>query len=137
MNREITSVVLKDFASCFPDFYRQATNLRERGYSEIVFDMPNGNTYVYDQFTSSIFLENRQTSVNPRSKDEWRREFASRLRRHMDRFNWSQTDLATELGVRQPTVCNWYTGKTLPSVETAIRIAHILKVPVSEFLDFY
>lgn len=137
MENSSSSVVLNGFIECFPQFYEKATNLRERGYSELVFDMPNGNTYVYDQLMDSIFLENRQSADNPRSKDEWRKEFCSRLKRHMKRLRWGQVDLAEALGVTQPTVWNWCQGNTLPSVDMAVKIAHILKVPVSEFLDFY
>ena len=137
MDSKISSIVLDEFIACFPQFYEKATNLRERGYSELVFDMPNGNTYVYDQLMDSIFLENKQSEDNPRSKEEWRNEFSTRLKRHMKRLRWSQLDLAEALGVQQPTVWNWCQGNTLPSVDMAVKIAHILKVPVSEFLDFY
>lgn len=137
MNDSINSVLLNGFEQCFPQYYTQASNLRERGYSELVFDMPNGVTYVYDQFADAIYIEDRRSKKDPRTKNEWKREFSGRLRRHMRRLHWTQHDLAEELGVTQTTVQHWCSGQTIPSADNAVRIAHALNVPVSDFLDFY
>ena len=137
MDVKINPYLVEGFKAWFPQYYEQASNIRERGYGELVFEMPDGVTYVYDQFLDSIHVEDRRSKTEPRTNSEWAREFSIRLKRHMTRLRWTQNDLAEELGVTQATIQHWCSGKTLPSVANAVKIAHALNVPVSDFVDFY
>lgn len=129
--------LLEEFRYYFPNEYDRAMNLRERNFGELLFDTIDGKTYVFDQFMDTISREDNRSPDNPRTPEEWRREFAFRFRRCMNRINMTQQELAEAIGVSQPTVGNWYQGKTTPSVEHAVKIAHELGRDVSEFLDFY
>lgn len=46
----------------------------------------------------------------------------------------TQDDLAKELNVSRSTVANWESGRNNPDVESLIRIADILKVPIKRLL---
>lgn len=46
----------------------------------------------------------------------------------------TQDDLAKELNVSRSTVANWESGRNNPDVESLIRIADILKVPIKSLL---
>ncbi|WKV10952.1 helix-turn-helix transcriptional regulator [Marivirga harenae] len=48
------------------------------------------------------------------------------------RFNLSQTDLATKVGVTRQTIYAIEQGKFLPSVLLAFKIATVLNIEVSE-----
>ena len=49
--------------------------------------------------------------------------------------NKSQTDVAKYCGVKPPTVSLWESGKATPAVDTAIKVAEFLDVPIYELLD--
>lgn len=137
MEGKPSSILLNGFREMFPTFYSKATIIKERGYSELVFEMPNGERYVYDQLEEDIRREDNRSASDPRTKDEWRKEFSHRLRHAMKRFHWSQADIAEVVGVSQPTVGNWCSGTTMPPIDATVKIAHFLKIPVSDLIDFY
>lgn len=43
-------------------------------------------------------------------------------------------DLAKEMGVRSPTVCQWETGKARPSVDRMVLLAEVLGVDLTELV---
>ena len=47
----------------------------------------------------------------------------------------SQQELADLVGVTQPTVCLWETGKCLPSVPVIRQLSRALDVPVERFFS--
>ena len=54
---------------------------------------------------------------------------AARLRR-----GFKQADLARRLGVRQSAVSQWESGKKAPELDTRIRLAAMLAIPLNELL---
>lgn len=137
MEGKPSSILLNGFREMFPNLYSKATIIKERGYSELVFELPSGERYIYDQLTEDVRKENNRSASDPRSNDEWRKEFSHRLRHAMTRFHWSQADIAKVTGVSQKTVGNWCSGVTMPSIDAAVKIAHFLKIPISDLIDFY
>jgi DNA-binding XRE family transcriptional regulator len=47
----------------------------------------------------------------------------------------NQTDLADKIKARQKSISRYETGASLPSLETLVKIAKVLKKPASYFLD--
>jgi len=62
------------------------------------------------------------------------KEFGPRLRRLREERGISQTELARLLSIDYMQVYRYEKGQNLPSVETAIRLAHILQVSTDELL---
>ena len=50
--------------------------------------------------------------------------------------NLSQTELAVKLGVSQPLVSKWFSGKVIPRVETFKKISLATDTPVKELIDY-
>jgi transcriptional regulator with XRE-family HTH domain len=48
----------------------------------------------------------------------------------------TQTELAEKLGVSQPLVSKWFSGKVIPRPETFKRIALATDTPVRELIDY-
>lgn len=48
----------------------------------------------------------------------------------------SQTELAKKLGVSQPLVSKWFSGKVIPRPETFKRIASATNTPIKELIDY-
>lgn len=47
----------------------------------------------------------------------------------------NQTQLANKIGAKQKSISRYETGVSLPSIETLVKIAKVLKKPASYFLD--
>ncbi len=47
----------------------------------------------------------------------------------------TQTDLAKKIGAKQKSISRYENGMTLPSIETLVKIAKILKKPAGYFLE--
>lgn len=47
----------------------------------------------------------------------------------------TQTELAQKIGAKQKSISRYETGASLPSIETLVRIAKVLKKPAGYFLD--
>lgn len=92
---------------------------------------------IYDGSTSSVYIEHDYSEDNPRTKEEWQKEFAKRLYYAMRRKGCSQTDLAEILGISPVVVNGWVNGKHTPRLDMAVRVAHILNYPVERLVDFW
>jgi len=47
---------------------------------------------------------------------------ADRLRARLSKLEWTQADLAREIGASPAQVCRWLSGERTPSLEMAFRI---------------
>lgn len=62
-------------------------------------------------------------------------DFATWLRRQMDRREWSAADLARKLGVGNSTVAMWLRRERVPSPQSVDRVADVLRVDVDNLLS--
>jgi len=47
----------------------------------------------------------------------------------------NQTELANKIGAKQKSISRYETGLSMPSIETLVKLAKVLKKPTSYFLD--
>lgn len=50
--------------------------------------------------------------------------------------NLTQTELAKKIGVTQPLVSKWFSGKVIPRPETFKRISEATNTPVNELIEY-
>jgi transcriptional regulator with XRE-family HTH domain len=50
--------------------------------------------------------------------------------------NLTQTELAEKLGVSQPLVSKWFSGKVIPRPETFRKISLATGTPIKELIDY-
>jgi transcriptional regulator with XRE-family HTH domain len=62
------------------------------------------------------------------------RELGVRLSQYRQRMRLSITELANQSGVNYMQISRYEKGRTLPSVETAVRISQVLRVSLDELL---
>ncbi len=58
-----------------------------------------------------------------------------RLKRILEERGIKQSQLAKKLGVSTVSLSNWSTGKSLPSLETVVRICQILDVKIDDLVQ--
>jgi transcriptional regulator with XRE-family HTH domain len=51
--------------------------------------------------------------------------------------NLSQVELANKLGVSQPLVSKWFSGKVIPRPETIKRLANVTGTPYKELVSYF
>jgi len=47
----------------------------------------------------------------------------------------NQTELAEKIGAKQKSISRYETGLSMPSIETLVKIAKVLKKPAAHFLE--
>lgn len=64
-------------------------------------------------------------------------KFSSNLKRLMNEHNKSQSDLVSELNLRQATVSDWINGKKYPRMDKVELLANYFNVPISILVEEY
>lgn len=57
-----------------------------------------------------------------------------KLREYRNKYRLTQTELAEQIGIRQPTLCDYENGKKRPSPETAKKMEAITGIPRMYFI---
>lgn len=114
-----------------PDIVREAIDIRKYNNWELIIEMKNGDTLIYDDAT-------RQVRVLPDNKDdmseeEWSIEFRIRLSNMMTRRCMTQERLSELTGITRPMLSRYLTGRSIPSFRTIDKIARALDCSVDEF----
>lgn len=63
--------------------------------------------------------------------------FRERLREERKKAGYTQEDMGQKLNMTQSAYAQYETGKTQPSLETAIKIAEILKISLDYLVGRY
>lgn len=50
-------------------------------------------------------------------------------------LDFNQTDLADKIGAKQKSISRYENGLSMPSIETLVKIAKVLKKPAGHFLE--
>lgn len=56
------------------------------------------------------------------------------LRTYLETKKLTQEQFADQMGVKQPTVCDWVNGKMFPSRKRLLKIARITQLSLDELL---
>lgn len=127
----MTSEVLHNFQLYFPSIAKHMTSYRDYGDFEIVVECDDGYTFAYDDLDKTIrMLPNDSDTM---TEEMWRREFGRRLRKRMVRNGLTQFDLANKIGVSQAMLSNYMTGRSMPSLLIADKLARALNCSIDDF----
>ena len=69
------------------------------------------------------------------TEERWRLIFGARLRRYMNEFNMSQTELAKKIFVTRGTVNNYLAGKINPSIKAVVNMSMVFGCNVADLID--
>ena len=68
--------------------------------------------------------------------NQWtERDSVKKIRLARIELDLTQTQLAQKINTQQKSISRYETGVSLPSIETLVKIAKVLKKPASYFLD--
>jgi len=63
------------------------------------------------------------------------KKLGKRIRLARVEADLTQTDLANKIRAKQKSISRYETGASVPSVETLVKLAKVLKKPTTYFLD--
>ena len=69
-------------------------------------------------------------------REEWTKKFADKVFERLHVLSMSQRYLALMSGVSQWSIHHYLKGNRAPSAITVVNMAKVLKIPVSELIDF-
>jgi len=64
-----------------------------------------------------------------------RKKLGKRIKLARVEMDLNQTQLAKKIGAKQKSISRYETAASLPSIETLVKIAKVLKRPAGYFLD--
>ena len=64
-----------------------------------------------------------------------RKNLSKKIKLARIELDLNQTQLAKKINAKQKSISRYETGISLPSIETLVKIAKVLKKPASYFLD--
>lgn len=124
-----------DFENHHPDIANNIVDWYPSGQMEITVRLSNGDKISYDWMTKSIGRV--YECVGPEeylNEEDWRFEFANRLRKKMRRFGATQDTLSEETGISRITISKYLNGRATPSTYNLQLIARALRCSPSELL---
>ena len=106
--------------------------------TQLIVELEDGSKILYDYMEKTIRYLRRPGSSeeNDMSEEKWRYEFSQRLRKKMQLRGYGQDTLSQETGISRVTISHYMTGKSIPNLYNANKIANALKCNVIEFIRF-
>ena len=68
------------------------------------------------------------------TEQEWRRDFAFKLRKAYKNRGYDQKSFAEALGVNEMTISRYRTGKRVPDIISLINMAALLECDINELI---
>lgn len=65
---------------------------------------------------------------------QWRKIFAFRLRKYLNEYNMTQSQLADAIYVRRSTVSSYLSCKITPNITTLVNIAYVFDCYVTDLI---
>lgn len=136
MNIEnIYDYAIREFKIYFPHIAECTIGYHPIGRNELLFITSDNEHYVYDIKLRAI-RKLRSASEDGLSEDDWRAKFSLGLQLKMMGLGLSQKDLSDRTGITCLSIHNYISGKSMPSVYYAEKIAEALGCSIAELTRF-
>ena len=107
------------------------------GQLELTIKLKDGTKLIYDYLSKTVRCIGRFKNEDELTEEDYRLEFAIKLRRKTKMMGLTQDALASESGISPRMISKYFNGTSLPSVYVAKKLAKTLKCSISEICDFY
>lgn len=132
-NKDYWTPILNDFINDYPNMGDEISKWYPCGRYEICIELVNGRKYIYDmieRFPRPV--SDDMSSV--RSEEEWRKNFSIKLRKRLGEVGIDQEELSERTNLSRITISKYVRGISTPSAYNLLRIATILRCPISELV---
>lgn len=122
--------IYDNFKRYYPNVEERAVEYFEKGPYELIVRLDNGTMLSYDDLEKSTRV--LPSDPNVMGEEQFRREFARRLRRQMYLKGVTQMQLANGADISEVSLSNYMTGKSTPSFFIVDKLAKVLKCHVDD-----
>lgn len=102
----------------------------------LVVELDSGEKILFDPIEKSLRYIRRNAEEENLDEKRWRYEFSQRLRLQMRNKGITQADLCHATGLTQATISHYMTGKRVPTLYIAKKIAETLSCTTEDLMDF-
>ena len=114
-----------------PDIFQRAVSIKKYNNWELILELDNGETVIYDDESRSV----RKLPDDPSnlSDEELAKEFSIRLRNAIHRRRYTQEQFCNEIGITQAMLSRYLNGKAFPNFRVLDKMARVLDCSMDEF----
>lgn len=125
---EVWENMLNKIAMIRPDIYNDMIDWYTSNQGEVTIKVSDGTKYAFDirHLDRPTLLPDFRDPMEEVSEEEWRKNFARRVRRRMEYLGVSQEWLSGKTGISQVTISKYLNAKGSPSGPNIERIARAL-----------
>ena len=127
--------VFNDFIVRHPNIADQVIDWYPSGQMQIMVRLDDGSRKLYDWLTDRIY--NIYPVEDDLSEDQWRGNFALKLRQKLNYHGMTQEELSAKTGISNVTISKYIKGKAMPNAHNLEKISKALKSSMNEFADKY
>lgn len=130
--------IVSEIGNYDPSLARQIRDWYPVGEFEVVLILDDGSKVQYEglNHTHRWLPEYVDRSNGLLSEEEYKQEFAYRLRRLMEANGYGQDSLSRATGISQSSISKYIRGDALPGYYNLMKFSHALKCPVSELTTY-
>nr|WP_296955285.1 helix-turn-helix transcriptional regulator [uncultured Mediterraneibacter sp.] len=133
INKDYWTPILNDFINDYPNMGDEIAKWYPCGRYEICIELKNGRKYIYDMIERFPRPVSDDIS-SVRSEEEWRKNFSIKLRKRLSEVSMDQEELSERANLSRITVSKYVRGISTPSAYNLLKIATVLRSPLSELV---
>lgn len=122
--------LVERFHQNFSAFSDEIVEYQKLNAFDLLVTLEDGRQILYDDFENTVRILRTDEDL---TESRCRRIFGEKLRKLLFRKGLSQNELAEIIGVSQPQLSNYISGKTTPGFYIVLKIAKALNCSVEEF----
>ena len=106
------------------------------GYYDIEVTLDDGSRWLFDHVTSGMRCISRDSDHKIcENEEEYKWQVACNLRKRIRDAGFTQTAFADACGISHATIRTYITGKSLPNILAAKRMAEVLECSIVALID--
>lgn len=122
--------IIRRFSMYFPSIHKRAVEMHYNKYMTLFVRTDDGQAFIYDDLDH--FIRKLPDNKDEMTEDEFKREFAHRLRRLMRVKGVTQEVLSERTGLSQAAISRYISGSRIPNLYAIDKIARALRCTVDE-----
>lgn len=129
--------VTKRFKLLFPSYADEIIRCKYIGDGETIFYIRDGSKVIFDDLEgSATYIAPRDSNDICLSEEEWRREFARKLKRKLKLRYMTQKELASLTGISYASLRKYMHAESTPNAYILNKISKVLKCHDAELIYF-
>lgn len=132
----ITEKLIENFKRYWPFIAEDAVAYSELGTQELKVVTRDGRQYIFDDFEKVLRrIKTNSSDAFMTPENDWKIEFAIRLRKLIETSGLSQRKISKETGLTQCMLSRYTSGKSMPNAYAVYLLAKAIGVSIDRLYD--